>query len=465
MHRAAYRAAILVLAIAAFASTARAVTYTATLLHPADFDFSAANGNSDANQVGYGFGPPTNHDPHALLWTSTTRIDLHPAGYLGSYATAVSGNTQVGYGAPSTNSLHALMWSGSPSAIDLNPSGYTTSYAFDVSNTGQVGYGYGAATSNNSHALLWTGSAASKVDLHPTGFTESFAKGIAGTLQVGHGYGATTGFNQHALLWNGTAASATDLNPPGFTESYAAGISGTTKVGYGSGTATGGNIHALSWNGTSNTLVDLNPAGFQFSEAIGVSSAGQVGDGFSPATGGNSHALYWNGTATSAIDLHGLLAGLGPTFDSSIAKSISDNGVIVGYALELIPDAEPKSYAVLWTPLADTGVPADYNNNTRVDAADYVQWRKGGPLLYNEVTTIGSATTDDYFAWREHFGNGPTNIIAFDSARVPEPSSITLLLIGAALAYHLHRKRLTAFKITVRVREQGFICSNRRPQV
>ena len=35
------------------------------------------------------------------------------------------------------------------------------------------------------------------------------------------------------------------------------------------------------------------------------------------------------------------------------------------------------------------GVPGDYNNNGKVDAADYVLWRNGGPLQ-NEVTTPGT---------------------------------------------------------------------------
>ncbi|MDP3939897.1 MAG: hypothetical protein Q8R92_17400, partial [Deltaproteobacteria bacterium] len=73
-----------------------------------------------------------------------------------------------------------------------------------------------------------------------------------------------------------------------------------------------------------------------------------------------------------------------------------------------------------------TGVPGDYNGNGVVDAADYVLWRKGGPLS-NEVDTPGTVNEADYTAWRARFGN------AFGSgsvagAAVPEPAGVVLLI-------------------------------------
>jgi hypothetical protein len=78
--------------------------------------------------------------------------------------------------------------------------------------------------------------------------------------------------------------------------------------------------------------------------------------------------------------------------------------------------------------LVPMGLAGDYNDNGTVDAADYVLWRKGGPLA-NETVTIGSVTPEDYNEWRAHFGatsGGP----ALSSA-IPEPSC--LLLIGLAV--------------------------------
>lgn len=49
-------------------------------------------------------------------------------------------------------------------------------------------------------------------------------------------------------------------------------------------------------------------------------------------------------------------------------------------------------------------LPADYNNNDAVDAADYVLWRKNGPLA-NEVDNPNVVDAQDYTEWRARYGN------------------------------------------------------------
>jgi hypothetical protein len=84
------------------------------------------------------------------------------------------------------------------------------------------------------------------------------------------------------------------------------------------------------------------------------------------------------------------------------------------------------------------GEPGDYNNDGKVDAADYVVWRKTngtGFDLPNEVpgTTPGEVTIDDYNEWRERFGSGGAGAGGgFDGGSVPEPGSILLVIAGAA---------------------------------
>ena len=56
------------------------------------------------------------------------------------------------------------------------------------------------------------------------------------------------------------------------------------------------------------------------------------------------------------------------------------------------------------------GVPGDYNANGTVDAADYVLWRNGGPLV-NEVDTPGVVNAADYTAWRTRFGNSGSGAV------------------------------------------------------
>src|SRR4051812_511914 len=222
MHSLILRAAILVTAFTLPVASARAVTYTATLLHPDDFLDTNGAGVSNATQVGSGMTADFD-GPHALLWTGSAAsfVDLHPTtGFTSSYAVGARSTQQVGYGSGTATGgkIHALLWSGTAaSVVDLNPAGIDTSYARGISGNFQVGDGYNTLDLN-SHALLWNGTAASKVDLNPAGYTESFGNGIANGLQVGYGYGSATGDNNHALLWGGSAASKVDLNPTDFTE-------------------------------------------------------------------------------------------------------------------------------------------------------------------------------------------------------------------------------------------------------
>jgi hypothetical protein len=86
------------------------------------------------------------------------------------------------------------------------------------------------------------------------------------------------------------------------------------------------------------------------------------------------------------------------------------------------------------------GLPGDYNSDGKVDAADYVVWRKNetanNPLPNDNGLTTQAARFD---LWRGNFGNmsgsgsgaGSTN-----NNSVPEPGSLALLAcaLGAALA-------------------------------
>ena len=89
---------------------------------------------------------------------------------------------------------------------------------------------------------------------------------------------------------------------------------------------------------------------------------------------------------------------------------------------------------------ATAGIDGDYNGNGTVDAADYVLWRKGGPLA-NEVDTPGTVNAADYTAWRARFGNSGSGsgLDAVSNAPVPEPATLLLLMFAAA-GWHLRRR-------------------------
>lgn len=80
------------------------------------------------------------------------------------------------------------------------------------------------------------------------------------------------------------------------------------------------------------------------------------------------------------------------------------------------------------------GVPGDYNGNGGVDGADYVLWRKGGPLL-NEVSDIGTVSAQDYTDWRARFGNTSGAGASIGLAAVPEPASAALALLSALMTF------------------------------
>ena len=71
----------------------------------------------------------------------------------------------------------------------------------------------------------------------------------------------------------------------------------------------------------------------------------------------------------------------------------------------------------------------DYNDDGKVDAADYVVWRNGGPLL-NETVTPGSVTPEDYDEWQAHFGNMTPGGGQNSAAAVPEPGSVALAMLA-----------------------------------
>jgi hypothetical protein len=84
-------------------------------------------------------------------------------------------------------------------------------------------------------------------------------------------------------------------------------------------------------------------------------------------------------------------------------------------------------------------VAGDYNNNSVVDAADYVVWREaqaaGATSLDNrDPAQSGNPVGDaDYNYWRARFGNpSPASSAAAPSA-VPEPTTVLLAALGVAV--------------------------------
>jgi hypothetical protein len=84
--------------------------------------------------------------------------------------------------------------------------------------------------------------------------------------------------------------------------------------------------------------------------------------------------------------------------------------------------------------------PGDYNGDERVDAADYIVWRKtlgsSGFFLPADGNADNQINALDLDVWRAHFGEtagGGAGSTPRQSPSVPESQSVVLLAIGGLL--------------------------------
>ncbi len=166
---------------------------------------------------------------------------------------------------------------------------------------------------------------------------------------------------------------------------------------------------------------------------------------------GSTLSLYLDSNTGAGYQLQGSVPVSGALYQAVPANPSWDNSWTVGRGQYngtpadwfdgIIDEVRLSNTALspsqfLFAP-ASTVLAGDYNNNGKVDAADYVLWRNGGPLQ-NETVTPGVVTPEDYTVWRSNFGNGSPG--AGSSASVPEPAS-WMLLIFAAVALATIRVR------------------------
>jgi hypothetical protein len=95
-----------------------------------------------------------------------------------------------------------------------------------------------------------------------------------------------------------------------------------------------------------------------------------------------------------------------------------------------------------------TGPTGDYNGNGVVDAADYVVWRKtsgqGATPPGSGADGNGNGTIDpgDFDFWKSTFGNTVPGAGLGSSFAVPEPGSLSLLIILTAIALRFRDCRM-----------------------
>jgi hypothetical protein len=166
---------------------------------------------------------------------------------------------------------------------------------------------------------------------------------------------------------------------------------------------------------------DLGLFDVAFSDSSGTSTtgAGSLGDFFSSA---DSSTLYSEGATVSAM-FAGSTYNWTITYAGNITWADADAGSVASISDTGGVDVVLKGLSSVIVP---AGVPGDYNANGTVDAADYVLWRKGGPLQ-NEVDMPGTVNAADYSEWRARFGNTSGAGSNLNAAGIPEPGAAMLL--------------------------------------
>jgi hypothetical protein len=195
----------------------------------------------------------------------------------------------------------------------------------------------------------------------------------------------------------------------------------------------------ISIKKTQNGLLTLQVANMGTSSTALLSVQGLENALLNATVGaGGGHWVYTTGTSGSSW-LSDAISATGPYTMNLVIGGSATTGtypITVRFAGDG-PNGSNTSFNLTITP---AGVPGDYNGNGKVDAADYVLWRNGGPLQ-NEVDAVGIVNAADYTAWRARFGNTSGSGAAFEITAVPEATSCVLMMLGLLELSLFRRKR------------------------
>jgi PEP-CTERM motif-containing protein len=243
---------------------------------------------------------------------------------------------------------------------------------------------------------------------------------VPGAPEIGHPIGVGfRGFKDSAvddatLVSNNTVTQVlyVEVNTTNGTVRLRNQTGATVNIDYYEITSAQNSLNA-SWAGFQNA----NPAISGFPQGNGT------GNGWEKAGGSNSGVLSESFLTGNSAVVNNANLSLGTAFNLGGAQQL-----------------QFKYGSVLSVNPPQTG---DYNNNGVVDAADYVLWRKGGPLANDPSPGVQPS---DYNQWRAAFGNasGPTGpgtlitggviyVTSASGSAVPEPATVLLVGVGIAL--------------------------------
>ncbi len=222
-----------------------------------------------------------------------------------------------------------------------------------------------------------------------------------------------------SLTGDATSATGARLFPGDVSGSTGAGGL-TTSIG----TLT---IHGnLSFDSLSSLNIDLNHSAADKVIDDGTITLGGAGLNFSLGTpdldGTESFTLIDNQGVGSIVGEFGKINGVAGTYSEGSTITVGTQSYKLTYAGGI------GNNDVMLLPVA---LPGDFNGDSKINAADYVTWRK------NDGTASG------YAAWRENFSQSSAAAPSFaEAAAVPEPATLAgVILVSPFIAAGLARRK------------------------
>jgi fibronectin-binding autotransporter adhesin len=389
--------------------------------------FSLANSAGAVVNVG-----PTSTFSVAQNWGNSGIVNLQGAGSRLSGGTITNSSLIQGFG--TITSSFATSWSGILRAnggeLDYTASGLSNNGGGQIqvftgstlmvlqgmtSNANTIAL-TGGTFDNNNHTLTNNGTINGYGTIRTSGLTNSSTR----LLAVGEGNMDVFGnFTNNGVVNIQTGRTAYFYNTVSGSGSFSGGGTAVflntlspgnspALVNFAGGATLGGGTSLVMELGGSAAGTGYDKIHVDGLLSIGGALSVSLINGFAPAAGDAFDLLDW-----------GTLSGV---FSSLQLPSLG--GSLAWDATQLYTSGVLSVISV--------GVPGDYNNNGMVDSADYVLWRKGGPLA-NEVDAPGTVNGVDYTAWRARFGNpgGSGSTGGSLALAVPEPASSAVLIMAA----------------------------------
>jgi hypothetical protein len=277
---------------------------------------------------------------------------------------------------------------------NLTLSGSVTNNGFTLSKSGNGTLSISGSQSNAVNAAI-------AVSAGTVNFNTDSGSAVASHLSLSQS-GGTTVFNtqQHLSALSMTGGNIT-MNAGDLTQ-----IATTL-------TSTGGQIVAhtggISVDNNSTTAVSL--LGGAHAISLDFDTLGNISSG--PYWG-----LRWQGDHVAALT--GYLNQSGFAGNGEILVEANPTYFDLN---DLTVDTTSVN-GVQYTFVGFTTLAGDFNNDRKVDTADYVVWRKGFGTTYTQA---------DYDVWRAHFGQATGGGSSVNTnAAVPEPATVLLLMFAAA---------------------------------